>query len=243
MLKQKLKSLWQIIKKTIYPEYSCFVCNRELETPEDHICELCKKELVRFDNKVCMVCGEPIGEVDQFCDMCKLVRHPFLMARACFLYNDTSAKLVLGLKYNEKKYLVPYMAREMLLKLEDFGAMPDIVVPVPITEKRKKKRGFNQSELLADEMAIQSGNKFTVRTDLVLRSKDKPPQSRLTRNERLNNLHNVFALGKREDLTGKLVLIVDDVYTTGATVSEVSKILARLNPKAIIALTFAKTLL
>ena len=135
------------------------------------------------------------------------------------------------------------MAKEMLCMLEKEGAMPDIIIPVPITEKRKRFRSFNQSVLLAQEMQELAGGAFDVRTDIVLRIKERPPQAKLKREERLVNLKGIFALNNKESLIGKKVLILDDVFTTGSTVSEVAKTLKPLNPQAIMVLTFAKTCL
>jgi len=245
MGKEKVNSWWKILiekfKKIISPEYSCYICGRELEHPECPICENCEKDMVEIEGNKCLVCGEPIPEPNLYCEDCYGKSRAFDMARSCYIYNDASKKIVLDLKYNRRKYVVPFMAKKMLLKFEDFGAMPDIVVPVPITEKRYKNRGFNQAELLADELASLTGNQFEVKTDLVLRVVDRVPQARLNRAERMRNLKGAFMLGSKEKLTGKIVMIVDDVFTTGSTVSEIANELRKLKPKAILALTFAKT--
>ena len=232
MLKQKIKELLNSFKKILFPEYSCYVCNRELEHPENHICERCKKELVEISGNVCLVCGEPLPEPNLYCEHCKVKRPVYDMARSCYVYNDHSGKIVAGLKYNNKKFLVPFMARKMLLKIEDFGVMPDIIVPVPITKKRRIKRGFNQSELLAYELEELSGEAMKVRIDLVVRTTDRTPQAKLSRAQRVVNLTDCFELCSKECLEDKVVLIIDDVFTTGTTVSEVAWTLKKLKPRA-----------
>ena len=241
MIKEKIKKLWHIVKGMLYPEYSCFCCGKELEDVEFKICTRCQKNLEKTDDKVCLVCGEPLGEINQFCDRCKIVRLPVAMVRSCYMYSDVIKKIVLSLKFGKKKYMAPFIAREMLLKLEDFGAMPDIVLPVPITLKRRKRRGFNQSELIAYEMERQSKNSFKVESNLVERIKDRPPQSTLEREDRMGNLKGAFRVKEKVDLKDKLVLIVDDVFTTGETVFEVASVVNKLNPKAVIVLTFARS--
>jgi len=165
----------------------------------------------------------------------------FDYARACYEYNETSRKIVMDLKYRSKKFLVPFMATEMLLKLEDFGAMPDIIIPVPISSKRQKDRGFNQSELIAEEMASITSGKLEVNNKIIEKIKDSVPQASLSGAERLKNLDGAFKLIDRKSLRGKNILIVDDVFTTGSTVNEVAKEIRKLHPASINVLTFAKT--
>ena len=245
MIKEKFKLWWknffEKFAKIIGPGYSCFICGRELQEPEDSICKACAGDMIEIEGNVCNVCGELIPEPNNYCDDCYGKERAFDMARSCYVYNEASRKLVLDLKYNKRKYVVPFMAKQMLLKLKDFGAMPDIIVPVPITEKRYKSRGFNQAELLAQEIANIADNKLEVNTNLVHRVQDRIPQANLTRKERMKNLKDAFMLTSKEKLTNKIVLIVDDVFTTGTTVSEVALQLRKLKPKALLALTFAKT--
>lgn len=239
--KLRFKRFIDGLRRLISPGYSCYICGRELEHPEYPICEVCQKMMEPITGKVCSTCGEPIVEPNNFCDECYGNSHEYDVARSCFVYDDYSRKIVTDLKYERRKYVVPFMAREMLLKLKDFGAMPDIVVPVPITPKRYKERRFNQSELIANELNTLTGDKLIVRTDLVTRVVDKIPQAKLNLEQRKKNLKGVFKLGTKEKLTGETVLILDDVYTTGSTVSEIAKTLRKLNPKEIWVLTFAKT--
>ena len=245
MNKDKIKSWWTSFKarlaSVVGPGYLCYICNRELENPEYPICKNCIKDMVKIDGHVCNKCGEPILEMNEICDTCKTTERAFDVAKACYSYNEASRKVVADLKYNKRKYVVPFMAKEMLYKLEDFGVMPDIIVPVPITEKRYKERGFNQAELLADELATLLGNAELVDTSIVKRIVDRPPQANLSKAERLTNLKGVFELSRRVKLKDKIVLIIDDVFTTGTTVGEVSSLIKKLKPKAILVLTFAKT--
>lgn len=234
-------SIWENIKNTLFPEYSCYICGIELQHPKDHICENCKKELIKQEGNVCLVCGDMIPEPNQYCDICKKEARLFDMARSCYKYNEASSRLVMGLKYSKQKFLVPFMAKEMLLKLEEFGAMPDIIIPVPLSDKRQKERGFNQSELLAYELADLLDRPNLVNTNIIKRSQDRIPQAKLSGEERRKNLIGAFTIVDKTKLTNKVVLIVDDVFTTGSTVSEISRMLLKLKPKAILVLTFAKT--
>lgn len=241
MIKDKIKSWLNKLREMLFPEYSCFICNLELEKPELCICDDCNKGLVRADGNICLVCGEPIPEPDRYCEICSSETRPFDISRSCFVYNEYSSKLVMGLKYNSKKFFVKYMATELLRKMEDFGVVPDIIAPVPVASAREKTRKFNQCELLAYEMKRISGLDFEVMPELIIRVKDRPPQAGLNRAERLVNLEGAFAVNSTTDIKDKIILILDDVYTTGSTISEISRTLRKKKPKGILALTFAKT--
>ena len=236
-----LKQFKDKFLEIMFPEYSCYVCGRELMEPKNHICERCMKSMKIITGNICRKCGMPIPEGNHYCDTCKSREYAFDTARACYHYNENSGKIVMDLKYNKKKFVVPFMATEMLLKFDEFGVMPDIIIPVPISKKRYKERGFNQAELLADEISELTGGKVVVETSIIEKVVDSIPQARLKGAERLNNLKGVFKLANRKSLIGKNVLIIDDVYTTGSTVNEVAKVIRKLKPNTINVLTFAKT--
>ena len=245
MNKKSISTWWKrLLDKigcVIGPGYSCYVCGMELEHPEYPVCERCQPEMERTGNNVCKKCGEPIAEDNDYCLDCKGKDRVFDCAKSCFVYNDASGKIVSDLKYNKHKYIAKFFAEEMYNKLKEFGTMPDIIVPVPITSKRFKQRGFNQSELIAEELSKLSDNKLIVRTDLVVRDVDRLPQAGLDRSARIVNLKGVFSVNGNEKLSGKTVVVIDDVFTTGSTISEVVLQLRKLKPKKIYALTFAKT--
>lgn len=245
MSKDAIKEWWNgvlsWIGKIVGPRYSCYVCGRELENPEYPICKNCKGDMDKIGTRVCLKCGTPVNGDTQYCLECYGKSRDFDMARACYVYNSASSKIVSDLKYKKKQYVAKYMAEEMSSRITDFGVMPDIIVPVPITEKRLNKRGFNQSEIIAKELVSLLGGGVVVRKDLVFRDVDRLPQAGLSRVERLTNLKGVFSVNTSQRLTGKTVLVIDDVFTTGSTVGEVVKQLRKLKPKKVYVLTFAKT--
>ena len=240
-IKNFLKKVRDKVLDTLFPEYSCYVCGRELMIPKNHICELCAKSMRAISGNICKKCGMPIPEGNSYCDTCKSRDYAFDTARACYNYNETSGKIVMDLKYNKKKFVVPFMATEMLLKLDEFGVMPDIIIPVPVSKRRYKERGFNQAELIANEISDMTGGKIIVDCTLVEKVIDSTPQARLKGKERIENLRGAFKLTTRKSLKGKNILIIDDVFTTGSTVNEVARVLRTVHPDTINVLTFAKT--
>ena len=229
------------IGKIVGPGYSCYVCGRDLENIEYPICNNCKIDMEKIGTSVCLKCGAPVNGDSHYCSECYGKNRDFDMARASYVYNPACSKIVADLKYNKKKYISKFMAEEMYARLIDFDTMPDIIVPVPITKKRYNKRGFNQSELIAEELEKLIGADV-VRKDLVFRGVDRLPQAGLSKAERLINLKGAFSVDKTKNIKGKTVLVVDDVFTTGSTVGEVIRLLRELKPKSVYVLTFAKTI-
>lgn len=244
MIKQKMKNFWNMILKAFYPRYGCYACGREMEEPERCLCKRCESKMLRLEGNLCLKCGTPIPEPSKYCNKCRKDEDICYNAvRSCFEYDDLCANIVAGLKYKGRKYVVPFMAKEMVKTLELFGDNIDIIIPAPISDKRKRKRGFNQTELLANEINDIIGETAEIRTDIITREKEVKPQAKLKREDRLKNLEGVFKLAKRPNLSGKVVLLVDDVITTGTTINEISRKLKKLKPRAIYVLTFAKTIM
>lgn len=128
----------------------------------------------------------------------------------------------------------------------------EIIIPVPISKKRYKERGYNQSELIAKELVKEITNsklqkhkkeitkKIQYNNISLLKTKNIIEQSKLNKNERIKNIQGVYELRNKEILYNKKILLVDDIFTTGSTVNECSKILSDAKPKKIGVLTIAK---
>lgn len=138
------------------------------------------------------------------------------------IYSKNLQKLIRGLKYHGQKDLAYYLAKFMFRywqKLELGGDFQ--IVPVPIYAKRKKQRKYNHMELTALEFSKLTG--YEVNFDLIKRTKDTKPQYKLNKTQRMLNLNNAFSVSKSNLKTGKKVLIIDDICTTGSTFEEMVK--------------------
>lgn len=122
---------------------------------------------------------------------------------------------VLALKYRSRTRLVPYLASALTSSLETRPLSVDLVVPVPLGPKRLRTRGFNQSELLANQLGAVAG--LPVSAQALIRPLDTPLQTGLSARERRENVANAFAVHDSGAITDMRVLLVDDVCTTGAT--------------------------
>lgn len=157
-----------------------------------------------------------------------------------FEYQGMIRKVILNYKFNDRAYLYKTIVN-FLLKNEKFFAILesyDTIVPVPISRKRRKERGYNQSELIAKEIARNLSIEYN--NQCLFKTKNIVEQSKLNKEERQKNIQGVYELHSPEMLQGKKILLIDDIYTTGSTVNECSKVLKQAQPKKIGVLTIAK---
>ena len=173
------------------------------------------------------------SEYGEVCGQCLKKPPPFSKVLNYGLYEGVLAEAINHLKFYGIKRLAKPLGR-LLLNLEFSGT--DGLVPVPLSIKRLRERGFNQSLLIARVVS----RKFQVPLlmDSLLKIKETPPQIGLSAKERLLNLRNAFEV--RGDVKGRRLLLIDDVMTTGATVTECSKQLIKAGSKEVIVLTLAR---
>ena len=209
---------------------SCGVCGK---LKEGYLCKKCGKELEKYMINEKSICNNLINlnnmETDKYIERMRI-----------FEYKGTIRKLILNYKFNDKSYLYKTFC-EFIVKNEkpfDFIKSYDIIIPVPIHKKRMKKRGYNQSELIAKELAKRIGVKCY--TDILLKIKNNKMQSTLSKKEREENTKNVYKLKNAEKIYNKKVIILDDIYTTGATIASCIKELEKVEVKKIGIITLAK---
>ncbi len=165
-------------------------------------------------------------------------------------YRSTPIKKAIGaLKYKNKKRIAKIFAEmlypRILEELSDLKILKNfqngILIPIPLSQKRLKERGYNQTQLICKELIKLDDNKnYTLMSDILVKIKETEHQAHIKdRNQRLKNLVNSFDIKRAELLTGRNIILIDDVTTTGATLSEAKKILKQNGAKHIIAFTVA----
>ena len=161
------------------------------------------------------------------------------MARALGVYDGTFQELIHRWKYNGKIYLTPFWGEWMVEGLYRYwdGHSFDLLLPVPLHKKRLRERGFNQTLLLVKELSRRTGIPY--RKSTLRKKKPTVPQVNLSGLEREKGVKGTFCFAGREKLEGKSILLVDDVFTTGATVNECSKILLTGGVERVDVLTLA----
>lgn len=230
------------ILKLIYPDnYSCYICGNDVFDNPHLVCDDCLKTLPFLTGNLCNHCSEPIKSEGNYCKRCKGKKFIFDKALAPFSYKDEIKNLILGLKYKNKKFNAKCLASFMSDLILKNNITADVIITVPLCSKRLKKRGYNQSLLLAKE--ISKSVKVDVREDILMRVKETPTQTNLDYAERQDNLKDAFKIRNSKLIKNKVVLLIDDVYTTGATVRECSKVLKKAGVSKIYVITVAHTLL
>lgn len=182
----------------------------------------------------------PTGTADSqaLCGRCLIKRPPFSLARAGYEYQGSVAALIHRLKYIGDRSALGGI-RQLLSSMDlTFCKGADYLVPVPLHPVKLRRRGFNQAILLAE--LIQIEKKPTLARDLVKRVKNTAPQMGLSQMRRKKMIRNAFAVDEKFSIDGAEIVLVDDVYTTGATVKECSKALLKAGARQIFVVTLAR---
>lgn len=190
-------------------------------------CPSCEKSLPWVGEPACMKCGRPVGEEGrEYCEECISQEHFYDRGVAAFTYTGMLRHSVYRMKSSNRRDYIPFFAESMVrvLARQLPRWKPEVILSVPMHPKRRRRRGYNQSELLAEELSRLTG--IPSGKDLLYCTRLTDSQKTLSRRERLTNLRGSFAV--RGDFPAfRRVLLVDDVYTTGSTMDEISRVLKK----------------
>ncbi len=222
----------------------CAGCGCHVAEPGS-VCGACWPKLRFFDQPWCPIMGTPFAaDMGEGILSVEAIANPptFDRARAAVAYAGVARQMVQRLKYNDRTDLAPWMARWMVRAGFELFQEAELIVPVPLHRRRLFQRRFNQAAELARFVARST--KIPFDPDAVHRIKPTRQQVGLGQREREENVRAAFAVPKQmaAKLRGKRVLLVDDVYTTGATVSAVARTLKKNGASAVDVLTFARVL-
>ena len=212
------------ILNLIYPQI-CGMCGK---INKNSLCKKCEIELKKQVENQIINNGEEIQ--DKY----------FNELMYIFKYEGQIRKLILDYKFNEKSYLYLTFVNFLLKNKKIFENIKnyDTIIPVPISKKRKKTRGYNQSLLIARKIAELTD--LELMNNCLVKTKNIIEQSKLNKEDRIQNIQGVYKLKNKQLIENKNILLIDDIYTTGSTVNECSKILKQGNPKKIGILVLAK---
>jgi len=202
------------------------------------LCGECRTELPYLPEGLCPRCAAWRGPRG-VCAGCRRLAPGLRVVRAAFAYRGAARTAVLTLKFKSGRYLAPLMGELLREQLKARPLHADLVVPVPLAPQRLRERGFNQALLLAEEVA--RAVRGTVLPE-ALRRADRPAQQTLPAAARLVNLQGAFSCSRPADVQNRRILLVDDVVTTGATVSACTGALAEAGAARVSALAFARDL-
>jgi ComF family protein len=228
-----LRTALRLLGETLFPS-RCIGCQRRGTT----LCAGCRAELPYLPGGLCIRCLAT-RSARGTCRGCRRLSPAVGSIHAAFAYEGAARHAVLTLKFQSARYLVPLMGELLCERLQTHPIHADLVVPVPLSARRLRRRGFNQAALLAEQVA--SPMRAAVYADCLIRE-DRTPQVGLGAAQRLTNLAGAFHCADPADVQGKQVVLVDDVVTTGATVSACADTLAEAGASRVRVLAFARDL-
>jgi ComF family protein len=189
---------------------------------------------------LCRVCRLPLhNKRKTLCEACRFFPPAFDDLFVPLLYNDIIRHLIVELKYSRHFAVIPLLGHFLLHKVPpEILREADMFLAVPLHWRRLVSRGYNQSFLLARYLARESGK--ALHGDILRRKRSTKVQRNLNPNERMHNLHGAFCVDKPESIKGKTLLLVDDIFTTGATSNECCRILKEAGAKKVFVLALAR---
>ena len=237
----RLKVLFRKWRSKLYLDGPvCSACGKELLAHiRGGMCPECEKTSVKLGTDICGKCGRVLANEAEFCDTCIRNERAFVRARSCYVYEGAPKKFVYRLKFGGRRYLAAFIAEAMVDRYLDCGFECDCVVAVPLSAKRKRKRGYNQAELIAEELS--SRLKLPLIDGALVKTKENKSQAKLKKREREENVRGVYEVTSPEAFKGRQVLVVDDVMTTGSTTDELAKLLRGAHAAKVWVLTVAAT--
>ncbi len=213
----KLNELVATLRDIIFPPV-CANCQKVGQL----ICPECFQRIQWIKEPVCLCCGRLLVPSWGLCDSCQTTPLPLKQIRAATLFAEPVSSIIHKLKYKGSFGLGKILAELMVSVWDQWQVSVDFVVPIPLHPEREKKRGYNQSALLARHFSQQCG--YVYAPGLLRRTRFTLPQVSLNAAERAQNVQNAFAV-EGHGLVGKSVLLVDDVCTTGATMAAAAQAL------------------
>ena len=233
--------LLQALASLFYPPV-CTICSSSIE-PSEYLCDDCEAKTPRISPPFCATCSEPFsGAISGSftCANCAHRRLYFETAVAVYRSRGIVRRVVHEFKYSHQVHLRHLVGRWLRAALDDERLRDrefDVIVPVPLHPARQRERGFNQASLLA--LALRDRVAAPIKP-LLERVRYKTTQTAFDRSERMENLHGAFRLRRKTDVQGLRVLLIDDVLTTGATLSECARVLKRAGAGSVHAATAAR---
>ena len=224
--------IWQSLDWVFPPE--CGGCGRK----GFRWCQECQAMVEPIGPMVCPVCGDP-QTTSQTCNNCILMPPSYQSLRSWAAFKGPLRAALHRLKYRKDLALGDSLSHPLIGYLKDLNWSVDLIVPVPLGKKRMNLRGYNQAALLARPIALANSIHYSAKA--LMRIKDSPTQVGLTIKERHQNVSGAF-WANPEVVSGKRVLIVDDVTTTGATIEACAQALRESESAEVFALTLARAI-
>ena len=245
-LLQLINTIFNCILELIFPP-RCLVCSEVFPKSdfkaEIHICKRCESKIIpvnTFDN-ICRKCSRPTEEGNIICPLCQVSKYHFDIAYSYAVYNNSLRRAILSYKFGGQQYKYRDLADLIILKMTEhpFLLHSDIIISVPSSRKRQKSRGFDHVLPIAKYISAKTSIPYI--KNAVAKIRETPPQSKLSFNERKLSVKGAYLVAKPSKVCGKTIILIDDILTTGSTVSEIAKILKRAGARQVIVMTVGVT--
>ncbi len=236
LLKDSARQTADRMISLIYP-LRCPVCDRPVRPYGEDICLPCMKRLKALKPPFCERCGKKISAPSGICTDCSRNDHIFTRCRSAFEY-DTVRAAIYRFKYLGRREYAHVFAEMTHRILADYlaGIRPDAITFVPLSREKERTRGYNQARDYAGELSKLMN--IPLLDDALIRVRNTAPMKLLTPQERLKNLKNAFKSGQNV-VKSKSILLVDDIYTTGATMDECARVLFDAGANKVYCVTLA----
>lgn len=225
-------SALQLLFPRVCPVCKDILTDAERAEGNPFLCRYCLKKLQFVSDPVCMKCGAPLPEdAKEYCVNCENRERNYDRGASLLIHDDNARTILYDLKYSGKKENADFLGLEAA---RDLGPkiirwQPEVLIPVPLHRKRELERGFNQAALLADKLAenLEALYGFSLPVDGcgLIRQKKTRPQKELSSKERAENVKGKFCLDRTGWPPYQRVLLLDDIFTSGATLNECAGVL------------------
>ena len=228
----------------IYPgSLYCICCGKLIDGSRPYrLCNECMADMKWAVGRTCRKCGKPLSDTDpdEICYSCRGQDHVFRRGYAAAGYGSCERAVIFALKYGGRTDIADTLGEilyDRLTFLRRTGEAPgyDLILPVPMYRPKRRRRGFNQAELIARELARLDGTDFA--PELVVRTRDTSAMKGLSPGDRSLNIAGAFEV--TGDVKGLTILCIDDIYTTGATADELARVLLEAGAASVDFMAFA----
>ncbi|WP_324825246.1 ComF family protein [Sinanaerobacter sp. ZZT-01] len=237
---KKLSEWVKMALEAVFPSnIYCICCNDFIDSKQLYaLCSSCMHKLHWIVESTCPKCGKSVEE-EGLCLDCSASHRWFEKGISCVQYGRLEKEVIHRFKYRDAAYIGCKLAQLMAERFEIENLSVDAIVAVPMYLKKERRRGYNQAAVLAKELSREMGIEYI--NGLLIRTRDTVPMSELSADERIKNVKNAFTVNQNyyNIVEYKKILLVDDVFTTGNTVNECSRVLKECGADSIYVLTFA----
>ncbi|MBQ6456409.1 MAG: ComF family protein [Mogibacterium sp.] len=238
-----------VVLDLIYPPaLYCICCGKIIDASRPYrLCNDCMDSMKWIGERICLKCGKQLTEHNpgDICFSCREHPHQFDRGYTCTEYGTHERAIVFALKYDGRADIAEtigeIMADRMLAEFtnDELTGMYDVVLPVPVHQHKKRTRGYNQAALIAVGFSGRTG--VISDAGILVRVKETHVMRSLSPDQRRENIRGAFAVRKHraEELRGRNIMLIDDIYTTGATIDEIASLLKKAGASRVDFLSFA----